>query len=563
VVMETLTPEQVAQAEKLKKDLNNAFSWDWAFSNNLILPDGNFVMEGREYLWEPMTSQAQCEVTMKGTQGGFSMAETLTDIHGCIRGLYPKGVIYAMPTDTDVQTMSKTKWNPLIADNPLSIGKYIQSSGKGGTDSADLKKIGRSYIYFLTATLKRGDSGEKTSSTLKTRPCDKFICDEFDEMDPDVLEKLRGRYADSTIKHERIISNPLSENSGSHKLFMQSTQRYWHRLCPHCLKYTCPDEEFFINPEKIITPDCKNGIILCKHCGKPTPMFYFDKVTRKISGYQAKYSDRKWIGRHWSHLNSIRSNAWDILQDYLNPPEGNLGDVMRNKLGKPYTSKEDQLRPADVLACCGREPMSFSHTGPCIMGVDVMTNINYVIGFRTGKETFEVVKFGTVPNFKDAYDLARKFNVKAAGIDCGPDLHAAKTFQADLKTIGCKAFLVDYRTSRTVGAYGVDEVNNIIKANRTEAMDMTHNMVMKKQFVFPRQEQCEEFIKQICDPFKYQKTNEKTGLREFLYKGSVDHYRHALNYLVLAAKCGNAKIIQNKFYQSGKDQNCRFDYSSY
>lgn len=474
-----------------------------------------------------------------------TMGETLVDIHGCAHGLFPKGIIYSMPTDTDVQTMSKTKWNPLIADNPKSIGRYVQSSGRGGTDSADLKKIGRSYIYFLSAMLKRGDTGEKTSSTLKSRPCDKFICDEFDEMDPDVLEKLRSRYADSEIKQERIIANPLSENSGSHKLFKQSTQRHWWRLCPHCLKWFCPDKEFFVNPDKIITPECKNGIILCLYCGKPTPPFFFDKVTRKTAGYQADYGDRRWIGRHWSHLNSVRSNAWDVLQDYLNPPEGNFGDVMRAKLGRPYTSKEEQLRPADVMACCGREPMVYSHAGPCIMSFDVMTNINYVVGFRTGKETFEVIKFGTVPNFKDAYDMAKKFNVKVAGIDPYPDIHAAKTFQADLKSIGCKAFLVDYRSSRNVGNYGVDEVSNTIKANRTEAMDQTHNMVIKKQFVFPRQEQCEEFIKQLCDPFKYQKTNEKTGLKEFLYKGSgEDHYRHCLNYLVLAAKCGRARTIK-------------------
>jgi hypothetical protein len=330
------------------------------------------------------------------------------------------------------------------------------------------------------------------------------------------------------------------------------------------MKYFCPDKEFFVNPEKIITPDCKNGIILCKHCGKQTLPYYIDPKTTKVSGYQSDYKDRRWTGRHWSHLNSIRSNAWDILQDYLNPAEGNIGDVMRARLGLPYSSIEERLQTANCLACCGREPMSFSHNGPCIMAVDVMTNLNYVIGFRTGKETFEIVRFGTVPGFKDAYDMARKFNVKIAGIDPLPDIHAAKTFQSDLKSIGCKAFLCDPRSSKSVGDYGVDEVANVIKYNRTEAMDQTHNMVMKKQFVFPRQEQCEEFIKQLCDPYKYQKKNDRTGLSEFLYKGSgEDHYRHCLNCLVLAAKCGNAKIVQNKFYESGKNKDCLFEYSSY
>jgi hypothetical protein len=553
------TDEDVQKGKEINEKLVMAFAWNWALSNKLILPDGNFVSKGREYLWEPMVSDSQCEVTMKGTQAGFTLAETLTNVHGCIYGKYPKGVIYCMPTDSDVQTLSKTKWNPLIAEN-TAIGRYVQSGGKGGTDSADLKKIGRSYIYFLTAMLKRGASGEKTSSTLKSRPCDKFVCDEFDEMDPDVLEKLRGRSADSEIKQERIISNPLSENSGSHKLFIQSTQRLWHRLCPHCMKYTCPDEEFFIRPEKIITPACTRGMIHCIHCGKLTPMFYFDKKSGKSSGYVPKYTDdRKWIGRHWSHLNSVRSNAWDILQDFQNPPEGNLGDVMRNKLGRPYTSKEDQLKDSDVRACCSREPMLYGHNGPCIMGVDVMKIIHYCIGSRVSRETYEIFKAGTCQDFKELYDIAKRFNVRTAGIDVAPDIHAAKTFQTDLKTIGCKAFLVDYRASRAVGGYGIDEVNNIIKANRTEAMDMTHNMVMQKQIILPRSDLCEEFIKQICDPFKIQTKNEKTGLPEFRYKGSADHYRHGLNYMVLAGKCGNAKISANKFNKH-TPKDCVSDY---
>lgn len=549
---QAISDAEIKAGQEINNKLIAAFSWNWALSNYLALPDGPFVSTGREYLHEPMICDDPNIVVMKGTQGGFTVCLCIVkSVHACIHGIYPKGVIVAMPTDTDVQTMAKTKWNPMISMNPQLIGRFVQSGGKGGTDSADLKKIGNSFIYFLSTQTKRNESGEITSSNLKSRSCDVFYCDEYDNMNKVVLEMLRGRSADSKLKHERIISNPLSENSGSHVLFQQSTQKYWYRLCPYCGKYTCPDKEFFIRPEKLITPACVNGLLHCIHCGRLIPMYWANPNDKtKQSCYIADYKDRKWTGFHWSHLNSIRSNAWDILQDFWNPPEGNLGDVMRNKLGRPYTSKEDQLKDADVRACCGREPMLYGHNGPCVMGVDVMKIIHYVIGARVSRETYEIFKVGTCSDFKELYDIAKRFNVRAAGIDVAPDVHAAKTFQADLKSIGCKSFLVDYRTSRSVGGYGIDEVNNIIKANRTEAMDMTHDMVMKKQFVFPRSEQCEELIKQICAPFKKKYDNEKTGLPEFRYEKCVDHYRHTLNYLVLAAKCGNAKVVKKAGQQS-------------
>lgn len=556
--MEAALQEITEEDKKLGKMFSAAYAWDWAVQGKLNLPDGPFVTEGREYLAEPMICDDQYVVAMKATQGGFTIGMGVVEpIHGCIHGRYPKGVIVAMPTDTDVITMSKVKWNPMIANNPAMIGRFVQSGGKGGTDSADLKKIGSSFIYFLSTMLKRADSGEKTSSNLKSRSCDKFICDEYDNMDPDVLEMLRGRYADSKIKQERIISNPLSENGGSHRLFMQSSQKYWHRLCPYCLKYTCPDEEFFIRPEKIISPSCVNGLIHCVHCGKLIPMYWFDKTSKKQSRYVAKYTDRKWTGFHWSHLNSVRSNAWDVLMEYQNPAEGNFGDVMRNRLGRPYTSKEDQLKDYQVRECCGREPMLYGHSGPCIMGVDVMKVIHYSIGTRVSRETFEIVKAGTCQNFKELYDIAVRFNVRAAGIDCRPDIHAAKEFQKNLKAIKCRAYLVDYNASKRVGQYDYDEVEMVIKANRTECMDMTHNLFIQKKIALPRQEFCEEFIKQICAPFKKKYDNAKTGLPEFRYEKCEDHYRHTVIYLVLA---GQKSVVVRSKSDNNKKLNCDNNY---
>jgi hypothetical protein len=176
-----------------------------------------------------------------------------------------------------------------------------------------------------------------------------------------------------------------------------------------------------------------------------------------------------------------------------------------------------------------------------------MNVIHAVIGYRTSRETFEIIKAATVKDFKELYDLFRRYNVKSAGIDCMPDIHAAKQFQKDVKGISCRAWLVDYKTSKHVGPYGFDDVNMIIKANRTEVMDMSHNLIIDKKIVLPRQEQCDELIKQICKPAKMQQKNPKTGILEYYYTKGVDHFRHCLNYFLIAGQ--KAPVVSSR--QSG------------
>lgn len=548
------------QNEQIMKDMIAALPSFWAKFNKLKLPNGPFSFEGHEYLIRPLTQvMRRVRVIRKASQGGFSVAETIDDLHGCIYNRFPQGVGYFMPTDTEVQKFSKTKFAPLIRENAC-VGQYVKSGGKGGTDSADLKKVGNSYIHFVSTTLNRSIEGEMDTASILSFSCDKIVFDELDRMNQSVIEKARARYGHSKIKQERFLSNPTAENYGIDAMFQESDQSYWHRLCPHCLKYTCPDLEFLRDPEKLIRRLADGqGVFLCAHCQEPLPLYYRDSKTGKESDYVPMYPGREIEGIHWSQLNSAFHDPVELLKVFRNPPEGNFKDVSRFRFGMPYTAKEDQLRPNDVRSCCGNEPMVFSHQGPCVMGLDVMNKIHLLIGFRCGIDSYEVIKSATVSEFKEAYDLARKYNVKAAGIDVLPDIHSAKEFQKNLRSIGCKAYLVDYRASRSVGAYGVDEKNMIIKANRTEAMDMTHNMIIERKIVLPRMEQCEELIKQICNPFKQQFANEKTGQPEYRYVGKVDHFRHALNYLILAGLCGKVNRVL-PFNQKPKTADCDSSY---
>jgi len=412
-----------------------------------------------------------------------------------------------------------------------------------GTDTANLKTVGNSHIHFISATASRSIEGDKTSSAFTSFSCDKVVFDELDQMDLSILETVRGRMHHSKLKQERYLSNPTGENYGINAMFLDSDQRYWNHLCHSCGKYTNAVQEFLKSPEKIVKQDENGkGILVCPHCSTRLLLYYRDPRTGKESKWLAEYPNNPTIGRLWSGLNSVYYDPYKIMHDYYEPPEGNIKDVMRGSLGLAYTSKEDQLRPSQVYDCCTNEPMAQYHKGPCSMGVDVGIKKHVIIGCRTGKERYELVKVAVVAEWSDIHDLAKRFNVKEAGIDIAPDIDSAKQFQ---KTEPYRVWLIDYKTSRHVSGSAKDMKNHIIKANRTEICDATHRLIAEKLISLPRKETLEEFAKQVCNPFKQEIKNEKTGIPEYRYVGKNDHFRHSFNYFYLTAR--ESRVIQSRY----------------
>lgn len=512
-----LTPAQIAQA-------NAAY---WTHLYNIKVQSGPFQFKDHEYLIEPLSSRAQIEVDMKATQGGFTEKEVLRSLHGCIMGYYVQGVLYLFPTNDDVLDFSKSRFNTLIRQNPDSIGKYVKT-GLKGTDAAQLKRVGNSYLYFRGATLGRStgeDASYKESSKLRGIPVDKIVYDEWDLMDENVRKKAVGRMGHSKIKEERFLSNPTVPGVGIHALFSVSNQSYWHRKCD-CISgdltaYTCAELGF---PECVKKFPDGRGYIACKHCGKPLGIY--------PGLWIPKYRDRNIIGRNWSQLSSAFNDPAEILEEFINPTDGNYGDVYRLRLGLPYISKEEQLRKIDVYRCCKNEIMPGSDNGPCAMGVDVGKIKHIVIGSRTGRNTYEILKVARVSKWSDIHDLAKRYGVRSAVIDIRPYEDEAREFQK------AEPYLIylceyDYNTARDV-AY--NEKTKIVKVNRTQIFDASHRVISEEQVVLPRRcEEVEEFAAQLCNAYKIQETNKRTGTSVFRYKGRNEHYRNSLNYFLLAA----------------------------
>jgi hypothetical protein len=502
----------------------------WAILNKIKLQSGLFSFKDHEYQIDVMGERVKVTVDMKATQGGFTEIYVLKSLHGMIKEYYISGVLYLFPTNDDVNDFSKSRFKPLIQANKGSVGKYVKD-----TDTAALKKVKDAFLYLRGARLSQAVEGDlKESTKLRSIPVDCVVFDEYDLMEDDVEMKAEGRMGHSRVQEKHFLSNPTIPDYGIDAKFQQSDQRHWHRKCEHCREFTSAELEF---PDCVKTKHDGTGYIGCRRCGRELSLFPGEWV--------AKYPDREIVGRRWSKLTSVFHDPADILERFINPPRGNLGDVYRLDLGLPYIAAEDRLRKADVFKCCGDFVAAGSHKGPCAMGVDVGKIKHIIIGGRTGANSFQLYRTARLSSWSDIHDLAMKYNVKSAVVDIRPYEDAAREFQ---KKEPYRVWLCEYSESTPIG-WTYNPKTGIVKVNRTEIFDATHRMVTEQgTLVLPRiSSEIEEFAKQLCATAKVLEINKKTKMSVYRYKKlGEEHYRNALNYFYLAATGGKIAVV-NKY----------------
>ena len=115
---------------------------EWAEQTPVILDGHPFSFQYHEYLIEPYRDDHPFQVEMKAAQMGLTSRAMLKAVHSARYGSY-RGIVYLFPSKTDVTDFSKGRVDPLIDENPDSIGKWTKD-----TDSANIKRIWNCYLYF-------------------------------------------------------------------------------------------------------------------------------------------------------------------------------------------------------------------------------------------------------------------------------------------------------------------------------------------------------------------------------------------------------------------------------
>ena len=539
----------------------------WAVDNKIKLQSGVFDFHNREYQLEPLTPISRLDSEgkkilsaprrtcyMKATQLGFTEMEVLRSLHGLINRRYPRGIGYYFPTNDDVLEFGKSRFNPLIQANKNAIGKYVKAAGKKSTDTASLKKIGDAFLWLRGARMPRKIDEQAVSTKTSSIPLDRFVFDELDLMaDVDsefkVIGKARGRFGDSLYKEECFISNPTTPGFGIDTMFELSDKRHWYRWCSHCNKHTtCAEIYFLEDPERCVrTGDNGRGYIACRVCERELKPFPGEWVPTQRENSEYMY------GYQLSQLTSTRNDPAEILKEYRNPPEDNLSEIVRLRLGWPHISASDKLRKEDVLDCCdvNKFPLN-SHPGPCAMGLDCMKTKNIIIGARTGTDKYEIYYTGVIAgqgmeSWDEIRDLCSRFHVKSGVIDIRPYEDMARHFQKTAPR-GMKTWLCEYKETTPLGTI-YNPNTGIVAVARTEIMDTSHRVITSGKLTLPRRSaKMLEFARQLCSPFKVIERNKKTNQEVFRYRKTnvPDHFRHSLNYFLLAASGGKVATVNTQ-----------------
>lgn len=482
------------------------------------LSSGPFTFSNHEYQEAILKEDAPRQVLKKGTQLGISETQILKSMHGLLYGRYPQGVLYLFPTQNDVYDFSRARFGPLLTENP-EIGKEVRE-----TESVTLKKVRKSMLYLRGARASSKIEGVKAMATqLIAIPVDRIVFDERDNMADNMIDLALERLGHSSVKEEVYLGTPSIPDYGVDRLYSESDQRVWEIKCSHCNTGTVLEIEF---PSCLLELSDGRVIRACKKCKQEI----FPKDGQWIIQYPQRSKDLTgfWISR----LNSGYADLKKILRTFQDASNKNKAEFYNSTLAQGYVAAENRLIVQTVYTACGQDAMAMNHKGPCAMGVDVGGTLHVLVAFKPKEKQIQICYLARVSSFNDVHDIAKRFNVKFAVVDAEPEVHKAREFQS---AEGYPVFLCDYQDSVMGEVWDAEKKR--VKVNRTEICDTSHGLFSSGLILPRRSEEVEIFAKQCCGTAKVLQEDQETGSREYRYrKLGEDHYRHALNYLWLAAQ---------------------------
>ena len=486
---------------------------DWVKSITL---DGKpFTYDHHEYLVEPYKDNHPHQVELKAAQMGLTSKAMLRITYGARYGGY-RGILYLFPSKSDVTDFSKGRIDPLIEDNPETIGAWIKN-----TDAANIKRIWNAFLYLR---------GMQSRIGLKSIPVDLIVFDELDEAPQNAVDMAMERMGHSEFKETIKLSNPTLPDYGVDKAFQETDQRYWLLRCEKCGEYTCLEDTF---PECLII--IKDRVIrACQRC--------HGELNPSIGQWVAKkptITDKR--GYHYSQLFSHFVDPGDIIHQFRTT--NNLTDFYNLKIGIAYVEAENRLSVQEVLSLCGSDGIVSEDKGPCSMGVDQGKDLHVVIGKKHPQRAGKLIHIAVYKDWEELDRLMRNFNVSRCVVDALPETRNARAFA---NRFPGKVYL-NYYNEHQKGHYAWNEKEFIVSCNRTESLDASHKEVMDQTIVLPKDgEITKEFAKHLHNVAKKLEEDEETGSKRYVYvKLGPDHFRHAYNYESMTRQQGSKSIFSD------------------
>jgi len=464
------------------------------------------------FLWEVYEAlrnlpQSGSVVVMKCAQTGWT--ETALNLALWFMAFRREGVLYMLPTESQLSDFSQARITPIIALSPVFRDAFSSADNVG-------LKLAFGFPIYLR--------GARSTDKLREIPVGLVIRDEYDVMDKGGAAQALSRLGASQNKWVYDISNPtFPTETGIFGRYMAGTQEEFVIKCPRCdliAAPTWPDSYNEKMPYSIVCPDCKTLLNL------------EERWAKKAAYWQANNPTARYRSFHMNQLISPTVQPWEIMQQW-EEAQGEIGKMQtfyNMTLGLPYAPAGSRIT-ADIIRQLPRgESMLPGSPGPCCMGVDVGGKLHAVVRRMDGG----IVWVGAC-TWEIMARLMHSYNVTHCGIDIAPETRKAKEFATFFPG---RVTLIRYKPSSTATGQDEAEEEGLRKINisRTEALDKGMSRFLALEETVPTNLP-EEFWRHIMaltrviieDGDKVYAAWEKDG---------PDHYAHAFAYSEIVRKSG-------------------------
>lgn len=449
--------------------------------------------------------------------------------------------IYTLPTSKFASHFAKTRFDPVIEGS-----KVLRDMVNSDVDSTEVKQVGPNFLYI------KGTMGQSSAISV---PASMIVQDEVDFCDQSVLTTYasRLRHAEGGGYMWRF-STPTVGGYGISGAYDISDQHVYLCKC-HCGYEDAPDfyrdmkipghevdmEKFSKEMLHDHSIPWKNAVMVCPKCGKPWPLE--DPERRRWVALRPDVTDhrgywvRPWDAPKYNTPYGILSQAllYDTHRDWAN-----------FVLGEEHEDTENSVVVEAIdAATVGTWVSPDVGASSCVFGCDVGKVSNIVIARKSSRagdwldvlyaERIQAEGDGT--NISDrVVELAKAFGCIRGVIDAAPDFTTALRV---VETLPAGIAFANYYTkidNKRMSLFSVKD-DRILHSNRTKTLNSMVAAVNMGQVTFPIHEET-KFIKEHLRSLKRvtRKVGEEGDLKEFWVNSGPDHYAHALNYAMIAAR---------------------------
>lgn len=472
-----------------------------------------------KYLEQIYNDQSREIVYEKGAQSGFTermITEALWLVDQFI-----ENALYLFPSSGTVSDLVQTR-----IDGPINNNKYLSNvSGRAKkteakhADKVALKKMSKGFVFFR---------GSNSATQITSVPADAVFVDELDRMVQENVPYFNKRLQHSKRRWIRWASTPTIPNFGIDLKFQESDQHYCHLKCTHCGEDQVLD--FFANVDQ------EKELLVCKKC------------RQQIVPWEC---EMKWIpnnptssirGYHISQLYSPYLNIKEIIEESKKTSEFEVMQFFNQILGLPYEPKGAKISDADLTACIRDYTIPYKYEKMrTYMGIDVGTLFHYSI-----IDDKRLIMAGTCKDVDDLILIAKEYNAVCTVIDGAPEPRSSEKFARGAQGQNYLCWYTDTANFKKGEWWQKDVLK--VNTGRTMSLDVSTNVIKQQLLELPKNlndyPDFKNHLRNLIRIIRENKHGDK--IAEYLKTGE-DHFRHTLNYAVLARDIFNKGGIPEIF----------------